>query len=488
MTHLLRHFTIRLWGSLLIGGLIVLLGFPFAGKAMSLSVAFWAVLACVVVLFFLGGWFGNTLGMRGVNQLMREAGIWERAGNFRQSEIVFKKAVSIFDSFLISPLVRQEKSRQLSAHMARFYLSRQETDRTADTFIMAYLHQYPDDEEVSDLWLQKADLEELCLRENDDLAFKIGSAQPDNKSLQRLLAHACLLAERTDYTALKTYRRIIQDHTVDDTELIDEIATRFFQDRRVDNWALKAYLLTFKADRKKTWLLKGMAACMHRSSANDRASHPYKETGKLLSRLDKDTLNQLKEGFAPPAPTQVERSAPQKTKDLKTFWQALPSASTAMADTVFASIRATRKAGTALYQQVKNHKQTRVVLKWTAVGLAGIGLVVLIINTTVHLIPSKETPPLEPAPEHQAEILVTDPFTLQVAAYLKVEHAEKYVATLKNMGLDAYFTEAKTTKSNWFQVRISHFPTKEDARAHGEALKTKGIIDDFYVANYQRPL
>ena len=75
MTHLLRHFTIRLWGSLLIGGLIVLLGFPFAGKAMSLSVAFWAVLACIVVLFFLGGWFGNTLGMRGVNQLMREAGI-----------------------------------------------------------------------------------------------------------------------------------------------------------------------------------------------------------------------------------------------------------------------------------------------------------------------------------------------------------------------------------------------------------------------------
>lgn len=487
MIHFLRHFTIRLWTSLLVGGLVVLLGFPVLGEAMGLTVAFWTVLVCFVVFFFLGGWFGNTIGMRGVNQLMHEAGIWERAGNFRQSEIVFKKAVSIFDSFLISPLVRQEKSRQLSARMARFYLSRQETGPTADTFIMAYLHRYPDDEEVSDLWLQKADLEELCLHEKDDLAFKIGAAQPENKGLQRLLAHACLLAERTDYPALKTYRRIIQDHTVDDHELIDEIATRFFQDRRVDNWALKAYHLAFKADRKKTWLLKGMAACMHRSSVNDRASHPYKETGKLLSRLDKDILDQLKQGFAPHVTSQAERSAPPKTKDLKTFWQALASASTAMADTVFASIRATRKAGTALYQQVKNHKHTRAVLKWTAVGLAGIGLVVLIINTAVHLIPSRETPPLEPAPEHPAEILVTDPFTLQVAAYLKVEHAETYVVTLKNMGLDAYYTEAKSTESNWFQVRISHFPTKEDARAHGEALKTKGIIDDFYVANYERP-
>ena len=485
MTHFLRHITIRLWGSLLIGGLLVLVGFPVVGQAMGLGVAFWAVLMGFVVFFFLGGWIGNTLGMRGVNRLMREAGIWERAGNFRQSEIVFKKAVSIFDSFLISPLVRQEKSRQLSARMARFYLSRQETDQTADAFIKAYLHRYPDDEEVSDVWLQKADLEELCLRENDDLAFKIGSAQPDNKSLQRLLAHACLLAERTDYTALRTYRRIIHDNAIDDRELIDEIATRFFQDRRVDNWALKAYLLAFKADRKKTWLLKGMAACMHRSSANDRASRPYKEAENLLSKLTKVTLAKLEEGFA--TPTQAAPATPQEKKDLKTVWQALASTSSAVATTALASISAAGKAGTTLYLHVKNHKHTRVVLKWTAVGLAGIGLLVLIINTATHLIPSKGPAPLEPVLEQPAEIIVTDPFTLQVAAYLKVEHAEKFVTTLKDRGLDAYYTQAKSTQSYWFQVRISHFPTKDAARAYGETLKAKGIIDDFYVANYERP-
>ena len=115
------------------------------------------------------------------------------------------------------------------------------------------------------------------------------------------------------------------------------------------------------------------------------------------------------------------------------------------------------------------------------------GVVVLMINTAVHLIPTKETPPLEPTPEQPKEIVVTDPFTLQVAAYLKVEHAEKYVASLKELGLDAYYTEAKGTKSHWYQVRISHFPNKDAARAHGEALKIKGIIDDFYVANYEEP-
>ena len=148
--------------------------------------------------------------------------------------------------------------------------------------------------------------------------------------------------------------------------------------------------------------------------------------------------------------------------------------------------RATIRSYAALYRHLKTHRLTRPALKWTALGLAGTALVLLIINTTGHLISSDETAPpqkTEPPPA----IEVSDPFTLQVAAYLKVEHAEKFVNTLKSMGEDAYYTEAKGTKSNWFQVRISHFPSKDAARNHGESLKAKGIIDDFYVANYQRP-
>jgi cell division protein FtsN len=84
-------------------------------------------------------------------------------------------------------------------------------------------------------------------------------------------------------------------------------------------------------------------------------------------------------------------------------------------------------------------------------------------------------------------LVITDPYTLQVAAYLKTEHAEKYVAQLKSLGLDAYWTEAQGAKSKWYQVKLSHFADKASALAYGDTLKAKGIIDDFYVANYQRP-
>jgi len=486
MMHALRHFSVRLWASLLVGSLIILIGFPLLGDSPGLIVAFWSVLICFLICFFIGGWLGNTLGLRWVDRLTREAGIWERAGNFKQSETIFKKAVSIFDSFLISPLVRQKKSRQLSARMARFYLSKDHTDKTANAFIMAYLHRYPDDSEVSDIWLQKADLENLCIHENDDLAFNISEAQPENKNLQRMLARACLLTERIDYPALKTYRRIIEDPMPGDRNIIDSIATRFFKDRRADRWAINAFFLAFKADRKKTWLLKGMAACMQRSSPNDRASHPYREVDRLLSKLDKETLVKMGQEFLTSPLSKAKPIALPRKDFLKTAWHSLAAASSFLVAIVLSFATAVGKVGITLFQAIKNHKQTRTVLKWTALGLAGTGLAILMINTAVHLIPTKDPPPIEPLPEQPEEVIVTDPFTLQVAAYLKVEYAEKYVAELKDQGLDAYYTKAKGSKSHWFQVRISHFPTKDAARIHGEDLKSKGIIDDFYVANYER--
>jgi cell division protein FtsN len=118
--------------------------------------------------------------------------------------------------------------------------------------------------------------------------------------------------------------------------------------------------------------------------------------------------------------------------------------------------------------------------------LAGLtaAVIVLVINTVGHLVKS-ETPvaqKIEKAPE-----AITDPFTLQVAAYLKPSYAKRYVEKLKKQGLDAYWREAISANKKWYQVRVSHFPDKKSARDVGESLKAKGIIDDYYVANFIVP-
>ncbi len=75
-------------------------------------------------------------------------------------------------------------------------------------------------------------------------------------------------------------------------------------------------------------------------------------------------------------------------------------------------------------------------------------------------------------------------FTIQVAAYLKEKDAARYVKMLHEKGQDAFYTRAGKGAKTWFQVKISSFPTKTEAQAFGRKLKNKGIIDDFYVANY----
>jgi cell division protein FtsN len=85
-----------------------------------------------------------------------------------------------------------------------------------------------------------------------------------------------------------------------------------------------------------------------------------------------------------------------------------------------------------------------------------------------------------------APAAATDPFTLQVAAYLKQEYALKRMEDLKRQGLDAYWTETSSGGKIWFQVRVSHFPDLSTAREYGRKLKGKGVIEDFYVTNNVR--
>jgi cell division septation protein DedD len=92
-----------------------------------------------------------------------------------------------------------------------------------------------------------------------------------------------------------------------------------------------------------------------------------------------------------------------------------------------------------------------------------------------------EAPAAEPPPA-----ITDDPYTLQVAAYLKQELALRRVEELKRKGLEAYWTETSSGGKVYYQVRISHFRDQQSARDFGRSLKGKGLIEDFYVTNYVR--
>jgi len=99
--------------------------------------------------------------------------------------------------------------------------------------------------------------------------------------------------------------------------------------------------------------------------------------------------------------------------------------------------------------------------------------------------PPQPMPSTGPEPEVKPmPTPIPDPFTIQVAAYWKPEDAQRFVDHLKQNHVEAFSNKAVSANRTWYQVKVSHFATKDEAVKYGEMLKAKGLIDDYYVANY----
>lgn len=485
MVQVIKHISVRLWLTVIFGSLISLICLPFLQPYLALAWIFLPVLPVYVAVFILIGWISHRFGLFTVKRLAGEASIWERAGNTRQAERIFRRAVAVFDSFLISPFKSEGDIDRLTGNMARFYLAQSENDPQADTVITAYLQSCPDDQVVAEAWLKLLEDSDRSPTEYEDLVYLIGQSQGKNTRIQTLITRLILGEERTGFQALQVYRQYLENDEIQDADLTNTLANLFFEERRIDEWALQAYLKAFKQNRKNKHLLKGIAACLHLSGKTTGDTGYFKEARVLLAGIDEAFLRKLYQGFKPAV---MEPALPEKRSKLdalKTFANRAISGTGAIYSAITAAVSKLFKALVAGYHRIRDFKHLKSVAKWTAVAVTGLGLVWLGANTLTHLIQSR--PEIEEPEESPVEEIITDPFTLQVAAYLKPEHAEKYVAHLKSLGLDAYWTEAQGAKTKWYQVRLSHFAEKAAARAYGESLKAKGIIDDFYVANYHRP-
>jgi hypothetical protein len=127
-------------------------------------------------------------------------------------------------------------------------------------------------------------------------------------------------------------------------------------------------------------------------------------------------------------------------------------------------------------------RQALAVLLIAGAAAGGIWLAV----DALELFDRSAARPADIQPSTPAAAGATEPYTLQVAAYLRQEYALKLVEDLKRKGLDAYWTETSSAGKLWYQVRIARFPDQQSAREFGRNLKWKGLIDDFYVTQYVR--
>jgi hypothetical protein len=480
MLSFLRHISIRIWIALLLGGVVSLWVLPGLQARIGLGGNLPAAAAILLVFFVATGWVLKRWALGAVERLMAEAGAFERDGMYPEAENAWQRAAAVFDSFLMSPFVKRQRAGELGARMARFYLARSRRDPASQEFLVSYLNDNPQDEVVAEHWLHQIESSGGLREAHQELAARIGEAQPKNEYIQSTLAGFYMLLERTDFHALQTYRRVCDAGAPAAPEFIAELARLFVKEKRADEWALDIYLQALAQNGDRSGCLSGVAACVQWVPASGRNQPLLQKAQQHLAGIDANTLKTMRAGFNPPAPPKASR--PVRRRIRPGAW--LAAAARALVRYPGAPVRWTLALAKKTQQLIAHSRKARRVL--TGILLTGLALAVagLVVNTIGHLTVA-ETPAGEQAPPPAQAIVVTDPFTLQVAAYLNPENAKQYVQQLKDRGVDAYWSEAVSGQKKWYQVRVSHFATKQSARDYGEKLKSEGIIEDYYVANYR---
>lgn len=481
MISFLRHTAFRIWAAVLLGGLTSLAVLPFFQAHFGLESNVLVTAVILLIFFLAAGWASNRWALHKADFLAAQAGAYERDGMYSEAEDAYQRAMALFDSFMVSPFVRRQKSVGLGARIARFYLARSRRDHRSEEFLFAYLNSNPKDGEVARHWLHQVESRGGLKEGHQELASRIGEAQPKNRYIQHTLARFYLLLERTDFPALQTYRRICQGDDSLSPEFIQELAKLFLKEKRADEWSLEIYLQAMAYDGDRTGYLRGLAACVYFMPVTERNRDRLQTAREHLKGIDANTLKNMVAGFGPPIPPKATRKSSRRIRP----GVILIDTARKLFDFIGSLLRRIIDRVRQAAGLIRHSRKIRRVLTGILLGALALGIGGLVANTVSHL-KVTEAPPAEKEPEQPISV-VSDPFTLQVAAYLKRDYAKSFVQELKNRGLDAYWSEAVRGDKRWYQVRVSHFATKQAARDYGEKLKSEGIIDDYYVANFKRP-
>ena len=488
VVHFLRRMSLCLWISLLISGfgsvwILTILQPEVGADAAPLLVS--GLLAAVSAAV---GWATNQLGLRRVRRLMLRADRAEREGLRTEAERAFQSALGLLDSFLISPRARKRILPPLAGRMARYYLSESRLGDDAEDFIVRYLWARPQDEEVAEQWVRHAERRGGLREEHQDLADRLADAHPLHPLIQQAVARLCLASERTDYPALQTYRRVCAEDGQAPPEFRADLSRLFGPGARSGDWIRQTLR------RAETVTPSSAEAMAARGPERPRTSGPAPEPPEpsvrpgLSAAADEDDAAFRMTGAA--------GEVDEDEEDVRASLLVKPRKGAVWLNE---RIRQTAAAAYALRHRLRSwsaggagwihgiwhdpRRRRALALLLALGGAAAAGWMAL---DAVGVFAPSSTETADVAADPAPALPPADPFALQVAAYLKQDYALKLVDDLKRKGLNAYWVETTHSGKTWYQVRIAHFPDPQSAREFGRRLKSKGIIDDFYVTNSGR--
>lgn len=485
VVHVLRRASLCLWISLLITGFGSFSILTALQPEMGAEAAPWLVAGLLAAVFLAVGWTANRLGLRRVQRLMRRADRAEREGLRGEAEKALQSALGLLDSFMVSPRARQRILPPLAGRMARYYLSESHFTAAAEDFIARYLWAHPQDEDVAEQWVRHAERQGGLREEHQDLADRLADAHPLHPVIQRAAARLCLASERTDYRALQTYRRVCTEEGRVPPEFRADLFRLFGDGERSGDWNRLIPPASGTVSPAPAGTVIAASAWPSRAPEAQGPS----ERPEIPAAADEEDAGFRLTG-------EVDEIAEDEEEEARASLLARPRRGAAWLDGRLRQAVAAREllrdrlrrwaaGGAGWVAAIRRDPRLRraLALFLILVIAAGGGWLALDVAGVFEPAPAEIAGAVLPAVPDPAS---AEPFALQVAAYLKQDYALKLVDDLKKKGLKAYWIETTNSGKTWYQVRIAHFPDPQSAREFGRHLKSKGIIDDFYVTSASR--
>ena len=381
-------------------------------------------LGAVTVCYGIIGFLMHSFGKRRIAGLIRRAQMWERAAIFNKAKKKYLQAVRIYDSFLLSPVSAGKIKTRLTGSLARFSLTFDRENGVFRQAVIVYLTTNPWDETLARLWLKRLCADGSVNDQEQDLLTRLAEIHHASPQLLPLLTRLFLDLGRLDFIAKQVYARALAEP------------------------ALKTIY------------------------------------GNDINALLQDSESQLDKAAAHPVQDRQQRFAPpidqKKLQDLRLH---LCTGIRGMmqrirAGMIFCLGFVTRHSG-RLFTRIQVKDRWRFYLKAGILGAVSLWMIGFMYNTISHLRASKAVDEIEVIVEKK----IPKPFTIQVAAYLKESHADKYLKVLRQQNIDARIKKTGGGGKTWYLVQVSEFADKADATAYGNQLKQKNIIEDFFVSN-----
>lgn len=421
MIWIFRHMGVQLWASCLFA---IPLSFVSLSKLTQIfpGISPFAVGSMIFVLTsILFSFLMDTAGRKRLDALIKEAQTWERSGIFQKAEKKYVHAVRVYDTFLLWPFSTRKAALNLSRAIAGFQLGSGSIHPDLKAGTSVYLRMNPQDRDMAGLWLRQISKASIVTSMDQEILTSLAGIYSGDEKISALIKDIFQKLERNDYVAQRLYQG--------ETDGLEQVGQDYDS-------------------------LRGPAAELGQETMIRPQIYDFSEPEATRKQLD--IGNMVSQGGASAAAA------------LKRFFLSF--------GLLFETVVQACSKGT---NYLKEHEKIRFYLK---AGLASFicgGLVFFMISTLAHNLKTRAAE----KKKIEIEASIPKPFTIQVAAYLKIEHAQRYIDTLKKHQIDAVIKKVNGGGKTWFVVRVSKFADKKSAAEYGNQLKQEGIIEDFFVNN-----